>query len=77
VGAVEVPFQIVELTLDADDNVIERKVVPYRCQTRQKAVDTIESVVTRFAEAGYEPAGDFWWAIAGNGDRMRFTIEEV
>jgi len=55
------PFQIVELDLDSNDNVVERKVVPYPYQTREEAVDTIESVVTRFAEAGYEPGGDFWW----------------
>ena len=48
-------FQVVELTLDADDNVIERSVVPYPYQTRAEAVDTIESVMMRFAEAGYEP----------------------
>jgi hypothetical protein len=69
---------VVELTLDADDNVIERRVVPYPYQTRAEAVDTIESVMTSFAEAGYEPDGDFWWAINGNGKtRVRFIIEHV
>ena len=53
--AVQMPFQIVELALDSNDNVVERRVVPYPYQTREEAVDTIESVVTRFAEAGYEP----------------------
>jgi hypothetical protein len=43
-------FQVVELILDADDNVTERRVVPYPYQTRAEAVDTIESVMTRFAE---------------------------
>jgi hypothetical protein len=47
-------FQIVELTLDADDNVIERRVVPYPYQTREETVDTIESVISRFAASGYE-----------------------
>jgi hypothetical protein len=71
-------FQVVELTLDADDKVIERRAVPYPYQTRAEAVDTIESVMTRFAEAGYEPEGDFWWAINGNGKtRVRFIIEHV
>jgi hypothetical protein len=70
------PFQIVELALDSNDNVVERRVVPYPYQTREEAVDTIESVVTRFAEAGYEPEGDFWWAIGGDGEtRVRFIIE--
>ena len=72
------PFQIVELALDSNDNVVERKVVPYPYQTREEAVDTIESVVTRFAEAGYEPEGDFWWAMAGDGEtRIRLIIEGV
>ena len=71
-------FQVVELILDADDSVIERRVVPYPYQTRAEAVDTIESVIMRFAEAGYEPEGDFWWGINGNGKtRVRFIIEHV
>jgi hypothetical protein len=45
---IEGAFQIIALTLDADDNVIERKVIPYPYQTREGAVDSIESVVTRF-----------------------------
>jgi hypothetical protein len=73
----EVTFQIVEINLDANDKVIERKVVPYPYQTRQEAVTAIECIVSTFAEAGYEPAQKFWWA-AGNGDHMRrFIIEEI
>jgi hypothetical protein len=49
-------FQIVELTLDTDNNVIERRVVPYPYQTREEAVTAIECIVSTFAEAGYEPA---------------------
>jgi hypothetical protein len=71
-------FQIVELTLDADDNVIERRVVPYPYQTREETVDTIENVISRFAAYGYEPEGNFWWALAGEGKtRVRFIIEGV
>lgn len=71
-------FQVVELMLDEDDNVIDRCAVPYPYPTRGEAVDTIESVITRFAEAGYEPEGDFWWAKAGNGKtRVRFIIETL
>ena len=69
-------FQIVEIILDANDKVIERKVVPYPYQTRDEAVTAIECIVSTFAEAGYEPAQKFWWATAGNGDRRRFIIEE-
>jgi hypothetical protein len=74
---VAVAFHIVELTLDADDNVIERRVVPYPYPTREEAVTAIECVVSTFAEAGYEPAQSFWWAVADDGDRARFIIEGV
>jgi hypothetical protein len=74
---VAVAFQIVELTLDADDNVIERRVVPYPYPTREEAITAIECIVSTFAEAGYEPAQTFWWAVAGDGDRTRFIIEGV
>jgi hypothetical protein len=78
-GAAEVAvaFHVVELTLDADDNVIERRVVPYPYQTHEEAVTAIECIVSTFAEAGYEPAQKFWWAVANDGDRTRFTIEDV
>jgi hypothetical protein len=72
-----VAFQIVELTLDADDNVIQRRVVPFPYPIRQEAVTAIERIVSTFAEAGYEPAQKFWWAIADDGDRTRFIIEGV
>ena len=42
-------FHIVELTLDADDNVIERRVVPYPYPTREEAVTAIECIVSTFA----------------------------
>ena len=68
-------FQIVALTLDADDNVIERRVVPRPYPTREEAVTAIECIVSTFAEAGYEPAQKFWWAIHHDADRTRFIIE--
>ena len=71
-------FQIVELALDSDDKVIDRRVVPYPYQTREEAVDTIETVLMRFPEAGYEPEGDFWWATPTVGEmRIRFILEAV
>ena len=71
-------FQVVELTLDADDNVIDRRAVPYSYPTREEAIDTIESVLTRFAKGGYDREGNFWWAIAGDGKtQVRFLIEGV
>jgi hypothetical protein len=50
-------FQVVELTLDADNNVIDRKAIPYPYPTRKDAVDTIENVVRRFSESGYGVSG--------------------
>jgi hypothetical protein len=70
-------FQIVELSVGADDKVVERKVVPYPYQTRQEAVDTIESLAARYVKSGYDPKQDAWWAIAENGSQMRFIIEGV
>ena len=52
-------FQIVALTLDADDNVIERRVVPRPYPTREEAGTAIECIVSTFAEAGYEQAQKF------------------
>jgi hypothetical protein len=73
-----VAFQIVELSLDADDNVIDRRVVPYPYQNRQEAVDNIESMLSSFSESGYEPEGDFWWAVPSAVEtRIRFIIENV
>jgi len=55
-------FQVVELTLDADQNVVDRKVIPYPYPTRKDAVDAIESVVTTFPLSGYQSENDSWWA---------------
>ena len=53
-------FQVVELAIDANDQVIDRKAIPYPYPTHKDAVDTIESLATKFAEFGYETKGDFW-----------------
>ena len=66
-------FQIVALTLDADDNVIERRVVPRPYPTREEAVTAIACIVSTFAEAGL--AGAEVVAIHHDGDRTRFIIE--
>ena len=39
------------LALDANDNLIERKVVPYPYQTRQEAMATAESIAAKYAGA--------------------------
>ena len=71
-------FQVVELAIDANDQVIDRKAIPYPYPTHKDAVDTIESLATKFAEFGYETKGDFWWGLAADGKRkVRFIIEPV
>jgi len=55
-------FQVVELTLDADKNVVDRRVIPYPYPTRKDAVDAIESVVTTFPQSCYQSENDSWWA---------------
>jgi hypothetical protein len=73
-------FQVIELILDKDDNVIDRRAVPYAYPTRKDAVDTIESCVRRFTQSGYEPDGDFWWGITEEGkskSKVRFIVERV
>jgi hypothetical protein len=71
-------FQVVELYLDAEDNVIDRRAVPYPYPTRGEAVDTIETIISRFQESGYEQEGQFWWAVTRDGkNRIRFIIEDI
>ena len=71
-------FQVVELTLDANQNVVDRRVIPYPYQTRKDAVDAIASVVSSFPQSGYESDNDSWWAITRDGTpRIRFVIEPV
>jgi len=60
-------FQVVELTLDAEENVIDRRVIPYPYPTRKDAVDAIESVVTSFPQSGYQSDNDSWWALTRDG----------
>ena len=75
---IKAAFQVVELTLNIGGDVIERRAVPYPYPTRKDAVDTIESFATKFPSSGYEPQGDFWWGVSGDGTkRVRFIIENV
>jgi hypothetical protein len=70
-------FQIIELTLDANDHVIDRKVVPYPYPTRKGAVEAVEEVTAGHARSGYDPEHNFWWAVTDDRDRLRFIIEAV
>ena len=45
-------FQVVELTLHADQNVVDRRAIPYPYPTRKDAVDAIESLVATSLNLG-------------------------
>jgi hypothetical protein len=47
------PFQVVELWLDADDRVI-RRAIPYPYPQRLDAVETIEKLIARLKKAHYQ-----------------------
>jgi len=70
-------FQILELALDAGDNIIERRVFPCPFLSRREAFASATSIATRYPEAGYDPANDYWCARDGSGERIRVTVEEV
>jgi hypothetical protein len=74
----EMPFQVVELRLDADDKVIDRRAIPYPYPQRLDAVETIEKLITRLQKAHYQAERDYWSAIARDGKtRIKFIIEGV
>jgi hypothetical protein len=72
-----VSFQVVELELDADGNVIDRKVVPYPYQSRQDAAASAKSIAEGYPEARYDPANNGWCAVDGQGLPVRVAIEEI
>jgi hypothetical protein len=53
------PFQVVELRLDAEDQVIDRRAIPYPYPQRLDAVDTIKNLTARLDKAHYEAERDF------------------
>lgn len=50
------PFQVVELKVDADDKVIDRKAIPYPYPQRLDAVETIEKLITRLQRRITKPS---------------------
>ena len=74
----QMPFQVVELRLDAEDQVIDRRAIPYPYPQRLDAVDTIKKLIARLDKAHYEAERDFWSAVAKDGKtRLKFVIEGV
>ena len=77
-GESQMPFQVVELRLDAEDQVLDRRAIPYPYPQRLDAVDTIEKLIARLNKAHYEAERDFWSAVAKDGKtRLKFVIEGV
>ena len=65
------PFQVVELWLDADDQVID---YPQRLD----AVETIDKLIARLKKVHYRAERDFGSAVAEDGKtRIKFIIEGV
>ena len=72
------PFQVVELWLDADDRVIDRRAIPYPYSQRLEAVETIEKLIMRLKKSHYQAERDFGSAVAKDGKtRVKFIIEGV
>ena len=71
-----VAFQVVEFELDAQGNVLERRVVPYPYQGRQEAA-AAKSIAGRYAEARYDQTNNFWCAVGNQGRPVRLAVEEI
>jgi hypothetical protein len=71
-------LSVVELRLDAEDQVIDRRAIPYPYPQRLDAVDTIEKLIARLDKAHHEAEWDLWMAVAKDGKtRLKFVIERV
>ena len=70
-------YHIVELLVDASDQIIERKEIPYPYSSRNEAFETIESIMGAFDKSGYDPAAGYWWAQSADGGRVKFTLENA
>jgi hypothetical protein len=75
-GTTEMPFQVVELCLDADDRVIDRKAIPYPYSQRLEAVETIQKLIARLKKSHYQAERDSGSAVAKDGT-VKFIIEAV
>jgi hypothetical protein len=69
------PFQIVELELDDQENVVRRMSLPHPCATREEAELKTESAARSLHQAGYNAAQRCWWARDMNGQNYRFVVE--
>lgn len=74
----EMPFQVVELRLDANDKVIDRRAIPYPYGQHLDAVETIKKLIKSLKEPHHDAGSDCWSAIAKDGKaRVKFIIEGI
>ena len=52
VSGLDMAFQVVELSLDASDNVVDRRAIPYANPARDEPVDTIDCQARPFFRRG-------------------------
>jgi hypothetical protein len=72
-----VSFQVVELELDAQGNLLDRKVVPCPYQNLQDAAASAKSIAEGYPEARCDLAINGWCATDCRGLPMRVAIEEI
>src|SRR5262249_17066143 len=74
----EMPFQVVEVRLDANDKVIDRRAIPYPYGQHLDAVETIKKLIKSLKEPHHDAGSDCWSAIAKDGKaRVKFIIEGI
>ena len=61
--------QVVELRLDVDDHVIDRRAIPYPYPKLLDAVETIDKLMARLKKIHYRAERDFGSAVAEDGKR--------
>ena len=70
-------YHVVEFLIDGNEQVIERKVIPYPYHSRHEAVETIEGIIGAFDSSGYDAGAGYWWAQSASGERVRFVLEST
>jgi hypothetical protein len=66
-------YLVIEITLDAHNNETNR--ISRSFDSKEAAANSIENVLSRYKDRGFDADGRYWWGTAMNGDRSRFVIE--
>jgi hypothetical protein len=67
-------YRVIEISLDAQNNETNR-LPSCSFDSKEAAANSIENVLSRYKERGFDADGLYWWGTAINGDRSRFIIE--